>query len=235
MESKVEARIYLAGQRGCSQADCFRSYHTFNFAAYFEESRKPFGNLKTLNDTTLKEDCTLKYIASEDMLVVLIPIVGACEYSSQVAHGTVDVGQSVAFFAGKNSEYQASNPYEGELINFLHIEMMVDNRWSSVNSTTEFNLQKNVNNLIPLFPDSPTAHLNFLIHVGKFNGRAEGVYSVKNPCKRVFSFVIEGAFEFQSRLLHARDGLSLINVDEVEFEALSNEAIVLLIEDADLD
>jgi len=41
---------------------------------------------------------------------------------------------------------------------------------------------------------------------------------------------IEGAFEIQGTLLHARDGLALCGTDEVEVEALSNDAIVLLIE-----
>lgn len=34
----------------------------------------------------------------------------------------------------------------------------------------------------------------------------------------------------QNRLLEARDGLGLWNVDEIEFEALSNEAVLLILE-----
>ena len=43
-------------------------------------------------------------------------------------------------------------------------------------------------------------------------------------------FVIEGAFEVQGTLLHARDGLALWGTDKLEKEALSNDAIILLIE-----
>jgi len=46
----------------------------------------------------------------------------------------------------------------------------------------------------------------------------------------VYVFVIEGAFEVQNRLLHARDGLSLSSATEVEFEALSNDAMLLILE-----
>ena len=45
-----------------------------------------------------------------------------------------------------------------------------------------------------------------------------------------FVFVIEGAFEVQGTLLHERDGLALWKTEEVEMEALSNEAIILVIE-----
>jgi redox-sensitive bicupin YhaK (pirin superfamily) len=43
-------------------------------------------------------------------------------------------------------------------------------------------------------------------------------------------YVIEGAFEVQYRLLHARDGLALWEAERVEWEALSNDAILLVLE-----
>lgn len=43
-------------------------------------------------------------------------------------------------------------------------------------------------------------------------------------------FVLQGVFEVASRLLHAKDGLALRGFEEAAFEALSNEAILLLIE-----
>ena len=45
----------------------------------------------------------------------------------------------------------------------------------------------------------------------------------------VFAFVIDGVFEVQDRLLHARDGLALSNFKAIDFEALSNESVILLI------
>jgi len=52
----------------------------------------------------------------------------------------------------------------------------------------------------------------------------------------VFAFVIQGAFviqeafEVQGRLLHARDGLGLWDdTNLIKLEALSNDAIVLLV------
>jgi hypothetical protein len=46
----------------------------------------------------------------------------------------------------------------------------------------------------------------------------------------VFVYVIEGAVEFQNRLLEQRDGLALYSVTTSEFEALSNDAILLVLE-----
>ena len=45
-----------------------------------------------------------------------------------------------------------------------------------------------------------------------------------------FAFVIEGAFELEGRLLHARDGLALWNLEKIEWEALSGGAILLVLQ-----
>ena len=68
------------------------------------------------------------------------------------------------------------------------------------------------------------------LSVGKFSGRAETVYHSKQSSANVFVFVLEGAFEVEGRLLHARDGLALWQTTAVEMEALSNDALVMLVE-----
>jgi redox-sensitive bicupin YhaK (pirin superfamily) len=76
-----------------------------------------------------------------------------------------------------------------------------------------------------------SAHL----FIGQYDGRAEGIFTSWNPNHSAFIFVIEGAFEVQNRLLERRDGLALRNAEMVEFEALSNGAIVLIIAGLILD
>jgi quercetin 2,3-dioxygenase len=67
-------------------------------------------------------------------------------------------------------------------------------------------------------------------YIGKYDGRKKGIYSLQNKNNGIYCFVIEGAFEIQDRLLHAKDGLAIWNTDEIDFEALSNGAILLLFE-----
>jgi redox-sensitive bicupin YhaK (pirin superfamily) len=53
---------------------------------------------------------------------------------------------------------------------------------------------------------------------------------LKNKNAGLFVFVIEGAFEVEGRLLHERDSLALWETGKAEMEALSNDAIILVIE-----
>ena len=55
-------------------------------------------------------------------------------------------------------------------------------------------------------------------------------YNLQNKKNAIYIFVIEGAFEGQDSLLHAKDGLAIWNTNEVDFEASSNNGILLLLE-----
>jgi redox-sensitive bicupin YhaK (pirin superfamily) len=231
----AEAIIYLAKQRGCSQVSWHRSYHTFNFGAYYNEHKKPAGDLLAFNDDTLKGGASVTRSMKEDEAILLLPMVGALEYKNgSGAAGTVEAGQSHLLFARKNSDVEISNPYESELINYLEIWFRISPAQRIAGEVAyEFSLDRHRNQLIPFLSASDSEEkAPFKIHglIGKFAGREDGAYTIKDPTRRLFVFVIEGAFEVQDRLLEARDGLLLWNTEQVEFEALSPDAIILLLE-----
>jgi quercetin 2,3-dioxygenase len=63
-----------------------------------------------------------------------------------------------------------------------------------------------------------------------FEGRNEGTYSLENTSKGVFAYVLTGTFEIQNRLIQPHDGVAIWNIEELEFEALSNRAIIVVAE-----
>jgi quercetin 2,3-dioxygenase len=230
MLSKTQARIYLANQRGCSQEDWFRSFHFFNAGKYSHESRTPFGNLKTFNDTTLKGEHTLVRYTKEDIVIMLLPVVGALN----VRIGTgeyipTDVGETFTAAVPKDSIIEIVNPYEDELINFLEIWYTVGSQAIAYSGKTAFDLDSHEDTLVPLTSQSQLSS-RISPCIGKFKGRGEGIFVPAHSDHGVFIFVLEGAFEVANRLLHARDGLALREVEVTNFEALSNNAIILFVE-----
>lgn len=210
--TQTEAIIYLAEQRACTQSHWQRSFSTFHIKA-------GFGKLKLLNDDTLKAGHTFNYSFAEDMRILLLPIVGGLKYQHATDSGFIEVGESQFISLPKGEKLAITNEYESELINFICV-----GGWSQCsaveNRRYSFDLDAGKNEMITMPAFS----------IGKFGGREEGVYQLKNPDKGVFVFVVEGAFELQNRLLQPRDGLALWNTSEIEFEALSEGAILLLIE-----
>ena len=226
----TKAKIYLADQRGCSQNEKYRSYHTFNFGSYFNANRKPLGCLQTFNEDTFRGGHTVKHRVKKDTAVLLLPVVGGVSYRYASTNGLLEAGQSHVFFVSKDSEFELSNPYENELINFLQIWFTIPTAEDTQPRESEFDLQTLKNELIPFLSGVEEKNLPVRAYIGKFDGRAEGAYTLKESSNSIFIFIIEGAFEVQNRLLHPRDGLALSNTNQIEFEALSNEGIILLLE-----
>ncbi len=242
MDTQAEAQIYLAAQRGCTQTEFLRSYHGFNFGAYYDPSRTAFGSLYLLNDDTLQAGASLSLRVEINTTVLLLPVVGGLEYAGNRAGEAIVTtdflapGQVGVLQLASGMTYTVTNPYETEAINFLQIwfSSPAENFVPGVQHT-QFSLTTK-NTLLPLFdPEYTQTNPRRHGYIGQFNGRHEETYLVNGSTPpghggQVFVFVLQGVFEVANRLLQERDGLALHYSHDalVEFEALSNEAIILL-------
>jgi myo-inositol-hexaphosphate 3-phosphohydrolase len=173
-----------------------------------------------LNDETLASGKANQYLVEEDSLIVLLPLVGTveCDVANKVM---VQAGEMLASFAHKGTTITINNPYENQLVNCLQLWFRQD--ITARKGVVYFDIDSNKNQLVNILQSE------IKLSIGKFDGRSEAIYKLSQD-KSVFVFVIQGAFEVQHRLLESRDGLWLQNVQEIEMEALSNDAIVFLIE-----
>lgn len=236
MDTQTQAQIYLADQRGCSETDSFRSYHTFNFGPYVAQGREPFGALYLVDEDTLRAGASLTMQVEQPTQVVLLPVVGGLEYASGGETYFLEPGQAGTLSLAAGTTYSVANPYSAEFITCLQLWFTPAPPTSSpVVSQLSFDLAT-PNRLVPFFGnalDQTGAACSGFI--GRFIGRGEGTYTVgpvaKGDTKRVFAFVLQGAFEIANRLLHGKDGLALAyeQDDVLEFEALSNDALLVML------
>jgi hypothetical protein len=171
-----------------------------------DDNYRSYQTLKQpFRDLTAVNDETLVAGASitHKAPVVIIPLVGDVITNQRIGPGQIQVTTNPTI----------TNPYKEELVNYLIIGI------KGKAGVYDFNL---INNNI----QSPIPG----IQLGKFDGRKDGIHKLSQTSGGAFVFAIEGAFEVQNRLLHPRDGLALTDITEIEFEALSNEAILLMIE-----
>jgi redox-sensitive bicupin YhaK (pirin superfamily) len=168
------------------------------------------------------------------MDIILLPVVGGLEYTRILSDGTLmanflEPGQAVGLSVEAGMTYTVSNPYETETINFLQLWLTnVSGSSAPASKLIGFDLTVR-NTLLPLIE-----HPGNRVFIGQYSGREEGEYVVKSAVgtPRIFIFILQGSFEVANRLLHERDGLSL-SIDDgyvLEFEALSNDAILILLE-----
>ncbi|MEP7373448.1 MAG: hypothetical protein ABI675_08685 [Chitinophagaceae bacterium] len=233
MITQSKAKMFLADERGLDETDWSRSQHTFNFGKHFSEHKQPFGDLYVVNDEVLDAGRSLSISVEEYSYVILLPVMGAIAVKDSSGNeNLIAAGQIQTVTIDKGEQIDISNPFDQGLINFLQVSIRADqNNKDKRSGLSTYDINKCLNSLLEISPLSlGESSLPFSLSIGKFNGRGETTYEVKNKKKDLFVFVLEGAFEVQGTLLHERDGLALWETGEIEMEALSNDSIILLIE-----
>lgn len=214
-------KMYLSDERGLNEMPWFRTFNTFNFGRYFSEHKQPFGPLYVLNEDVLAGGKGFRMEVDTPSNIILIPVVGAIAYTTPDGrHGLLEAGQAQVLHVQDN--FEVRNPYEHDLIKFL--QLWIKTPVATPDSLVDFDPGKK--DILQTLHHSDT----YKISIGKFNGRGEATYYLQDKQHGVFVFNIEGAFEVQYRLLHEGDGLALWDIAAVEMEALSNDAILLIIE-----
>lgn len=227
MES--QATIFKSALRGTEDTPTYKCFYTFNSTDHQNELKESFGQLKFLNEESLSPQGSITYSAAENTKVILLPIAGALHYSNSNQDEILVRSEQIKILeTGKELSYTVNNPFEQEWINYLHIGFSTNDSTPDYRSLLQNIEFKKMNELVCLDADQQTDQVSG--YIGIYEGRSEGTYSVKKSGNGIFVHIIKGAFEVQGRLLEQKDGLSLWNLQEIEFEALSSNAIILLLE-----
>ncbi|WP_333599236.1 pirin family protein [Flavobacterium sp.] len=215
------SQIYKAQFRGHQEDENYRCLSTFNFGDYFDSNRKPFGGITVLNDETLYAQKTKSFLLEEDTEILLLPLVGTIEFGNKNYCNTEEIQ---IFKAQKGTSFQIQNPYENELINYLQIRLHSPEIIGNHLEKRAFHFSTR-NELFSIYENENTK-----VSIGIFDSRNDGLYHLAANNNGVFAFVINGAFEFQNRLVESRDGLAIWETAEAEFEALAENSILILLE-----
>jgi quercetin 2,3-dioxygenase len=218
-----QAKIFLAEERGVTETEWFRSYNTLNFGTYYSQHKTPVEKLYVCNDDTLAGGKNFNLLIDEPAIFILLPVVGAVEFKINETVITVNAGQVFSTLLFKGDTIELCNPFNTGLINFLQFWIKTDDEISSTPQLLSFNIDDCKNNFV-------NTGLTVPVNIAKFDGRAETVYKTINNNNCLFAFVIQGAFEMEGILLHARDGVAFWNYKQAEIEALSNDAIIVVLE-----
>lgn len=229
MTHAPSSKIFLADQRGSIETDSQRRYSTFNFGGYYSEHKQPLGNLYAFNDEWLNGLQSVSTVIETQSYVVLIPVTGALTCRWEKQEHKVNVGKIKVMCMPANSEVEIINPYDGDWINYVQIHVQAKEvKPQYITQLFGFDLAAASNKLVGIV-NAAADELPFSINIGNFMGREEALYKTRDK-SQLFAFVLAGAFEIQGCLLHNRDGLAVSNVPVVDLEALSNNALMLLIE-----
>ena len=231
--NQTKAKIFLQEDRGHHEDDHARTYSHFRYGDDHRDHKSPFGRLYLLNEDTLAPKQDIRMSAEHDSMLILLPLVGELEISrDRQPASPVRPRQLYVCFLNKGDTIRLHNPYPEDLVNYIQAWVRTPNGVvKGPARVCDFDIVNRQNQLIEL--DTCHQEKSFSdagIYIGRFQGRAEAIHRLPPRYQGCFLFVIQGAFEAAGRLLHPRDGLALWDLDEVDFEALSNDAILLVLD-----
>ncbi|WP_152131229.1 hypothetical protein [Flagellimonas olearia] len=175
-----------------------------------------------LSDETLAPRAFKSFTAEEDISLILIPLVGSITYGSNSANEVCVFPEELQIInLKKGNTFRITNKNEDALVNYLQIWVKMDLVPEKIIFDTYSHNQLNI--------VYGKKHVNILF--GVFDGRREGFFTTSEQKNTLLTFVINGAFEVQNRLLESRDSLILSQTRLLELEALSENAIVLILEE----
>lgn len=153
--------------------------------------------------------------------VIFLPIYGKIKVNN--FNKVIETGEVVIFESAEDQNVTIKNVLADEDADVLIIKF---NKNISENSYRVNQLDLEVRNKLN-FIDTGYSFPGF---IGVFDGRESGNYILKENKNGIFGMVINGAFEFQNRLIESRDAILIWDIEELEFEALTENAIILFFE-----
>ena len=223
---QTSPKIFLSDNRTMRQTENYRLFSTLGRGPHKRPHIYNYSKLFVLNDEELAGLGAVTTRVEQDCYMVLLPVTGELDYSGPDGFvSRINIGEMKLVTLAANSVIVLSNPLADEVINYLLVCIEAE-KGIELSALYTFDLDEDQNRLIQMCEPVST----FCINIGRYNGRNEGVYFPRNKSSRLFCFVIGGAFEFENRLLQPRDGLAIGNIEEADFEALSEGALLLLIE-----
>lgn len=226
MIAQIPAQIYKSEARGFVNSEKFNCFSTFNFEHYQDLSRNAYGSLQVLNEVILAPQQRITRFIKSNTNVIILPLFGGIEYKDNFGNEEfLRVEQIRVLAADDDLTVELFNPYEEENVSYLEIDFQMGKQYFK-NYFQQYGVDfSKRNKLSSLFEIEKAIGL-----IGVFDGRRKGKYALRNKNNGVFAFVINGAFEIEDRLMEAKDGLSLKEIATIEWEALSENAILMLIE-----
>ena len=213
------SQIFRSREREIHQYAGYNAAQVFNV----HEGENSFQSLTAFKEMALQPRQFVEFNSNNEAFIV-IPLVGALEYQDGHDKTKTAVPGETVCFSFSQTHLKFCNPYDKESVIFLVVSFSQE---SFTERTETDAIELDVRNKLHAFV-SGLKQVNG--YIGIYDGRKEEFYQLQNPQNTLLLFVISGAFEVSGRLLEERDVLSVWDCEEIDIEALSENAVILLIE-----
>jgi len=227
--------VHRADERGYFNHGWLKTFHSFNFASYFDPNKMGFGALRVLNDDMVEGGMGFGSHPHNNMEIISIPIKGALIHKDNHDNEKIIHSNEVQIMsAGTGLVHSEYNFSKTEQVNFLQIWILPKNK----------NIQPRYDQRI--FPIenrkgqwqilvSPTSETDSLwinqdstISRAALSKNTSVEYKGKFEMSGFYLFVIEGDIKVKDLRLTRRDGLGITKTNQISINAFMDSDILLI-------
>jgi redox-sensitive bicupin YhaK (pirin superfamily) len=236
MTTTSRMSLHKADTRGHANHGWLNSFHSFNFASYYEESRIHFGALRVLNDDTVAAGMGFGKHPHDNMEIISIPTFGDLKHKDSMGNETViKQGDIQVMSAGTGIAHSEMNANHDKEVRFFQIWIIPNKRNVQPRYDQQpIDVAAMHNNLLQILSPNPEdagvwIHQDAWFSMGQLDAGFASNYTLKKSGNGVYAFVIEGDVTINGQSLNRRDGLGIEGIQELEIQA-NSEATLLLME-----
>lgn len=156
---------------------------------------------------------------------IILPISGAVQLAVNGQAYTIASEELLVYCPESEDVITIQNPFDDVTVNFLHIVIKLGAHTKQPGHLSKTAVEISAKN--KLFRASGSgSHLQ----VGIYDSRVKDSMLLQQGTDSIYTYIINGSFDFEDRLMEHRDGLFQWDLEGAEFEALSDTAVILIIE-----
>ena len=227
--------LHKSASRGHSNHGWLDSHHTFSFANYYNPERVRFGALRVLNDDRVAAGEGFGTHPHDNMEIVSIPLFGDLEHKDSMEnHGTITTGEIQVMSAGTGIFHSEFNKNKDKEVQFLQIWVLpnkknVTPRYDQI-SIADIAKPDELTQILSPNPNDQGVWINqnAWFYLGELSTGWKGNYQLNDKTNGVYFFVIEGDVSIAGQELNRRDGLGVIEADDIEITTHSDAELLVM-------
>lgn len=220
-----------ANERGLSEMDWLKSYHTFSFANYYDPRFMGFGSLRVINEDSVQPGMGFGSHSHQNMEIISYVVAGALEHKDSMGTGSIiRPGEIQKMSAGTGVSHSEFNSSQKDPVHFLQIWILPEKNGLTP-SYEQVKIIRNLHDKLILIGSSQkqenviTIAQNVQLYVGYLSKEDTINYPFKG--KQCWIQVVRGKIAVNEQALDAGDGLGLNEISAVKITSMETAEFLL--------
>lgn len=218
-------------ERGKTQTDWLKSFHSFSFADYYDPEFMGFGNLRVINEDTIQPGQGFGTHPHRDMEIITYVVDGALEHKDSMGTGSViKPGEIQKMSAGTGVMHSEFNHSKTDLLHLLQI-WIIPKEFRLKPNYEQKTIPKENNQLILIGAPNDgdhavTIHQDAKLFVAYLAANASVTHTFEKNHTGWLQ-LIKGKIKLDDKSLSAGDGAAIFDEDKIAIQCIEPAELLL--------